>query len=106
MPLPIGNLAVPFSPLKRSGIAVCLDGLEIAVPDAAYAQHQSVLAQFVLIRIEIDRKLGRALWRRLRRLDQWDFLHLPHGFRRKSEFYLDFALSGHYGHLRSFGWSE
>src|SRR5882762_6160970 len=72
-----------------------LDGLDVAVSDVAHPQHQPVLAELVLVGVEIDRDLGRALGRRLEGANERDFLEAWQACGRKLELYLDFLWRRH-----------
>src|SRR5262249_19467920 len=94
------DLAFPFVARKRSRRSDRLDGLNVAVAAAAHPQHQALLVQRVLVGIEIDRDLGRALGTPLFRSKQRNFLESRKTCRGQLEFYFDFFGSWHGATLR------
>src|SRR5207253_1990866 len=89
------DFALPFVALEQPSIACRLDGLDVAVSGVAHPQHQALLAERVLVGVEIDGDLGRALGRRLEGANERDFLQPWQACRRKLELYLDFLWRRH-----------
>jgi hypothetical protein len=48
------ELSLPLVALEWGGIAIRLDGLHVAIANSAHAQHQSMLVQSVLVRVELN----------------------------------------------------
>ncbi len=92
------DLAFPLVAFEQIPVRSRLDGLDVAVTDAAHPQRQSSIAHGLLVRIEIDRDLLRMLG--LATPDQGNVRKARKRRRLDLQFDLDF-LGGHRNLIRN-----